>query len=56
MEAAIRPLSADDMEESARTLRERFGAVAAEFGLTPENRPTNGAFTRKEHLEQACGV
>lgn len=51
MEAVIRKLSLGDMAESAGTVRESFGTVAAEFGLTPENCPTNGAFTRNAHLE-----
>ncbi|MCL2646941.1 MAG: GNAT family N-acetyltransferase [Phycisphaerales bacterium] len=47
----IRPLDLAEMAVSAEILRESFGTVAAEFGLTPQNAPTNPAFSRKENLE-----
>ncbi|MDR1612958.1 MAG: GNAT family N-acetyltransferase [Planctomycetota bacterium] len=51
MATVIRKLELRDLEESAATVRESFGTVAAGFGLTRENCPTNGAFTREAHLE-----
>jgi ribosomal protein S18 acetylase RimI-like enzyme len=47
----IRALSpGDDLAACAALLRESFGTVAAEFGLTAENAPTNAAFTTAENL------
>lgn len=37
-------------EEAAALIREAFGTVAREFGLTAQNAPTNGAFMQKERL------
>lgn len=49
-EIIIKELTLEDMATSAETVRAAFGTVAAEFGLTRENCPTNGAFTQPEHL------
>ncbi len=49
--AAIRPLRRDELPAANRVLREDFADIAARFGLSEENCPTNGAFHRVERLE-----
>lgn len=47
----IRQLKREELGEAARVVREAFATVAAEFGLTEENCPTNGAFLPEGRLE-----
>ena len=49
-EYSIRPVSKEELDACAKVVRKSFSTVALEFGLTMENCPTNGAFTRTEHL------
>lgn len=39
-----------ELEEALKVVNESFMPVAEEFGLTPENCPTNGAFIRVDKL------
>jgi|AGTN01.2.fsa_nt_gi Predicted acetyltransferase len=50
MDIIIRPVNADELERCAQVIREAFGTVAEDFGLTMENCPTNGAFIQAERL------
>lgn len=55
----IREVTNDiELEESCRVIREAFATVAAEFGLTVQNTPTNPAFIGPDNLiaMQAKGV
>jgi ribosomal protein S18 acetylase RimI-like enzyme len=45
----------EDLEECAEVIRKSFMTVAADFGLTKENSPTNGAFIQKERLAEEKG-
>lgn len=47
----IRQLRREELGEAARVVRGAFATVAAEFGLTQENCPTNGAFLPEGRLE-----
>lgn len=47
----IRQLKREELGEAARVVRGAFATVAAEFGLTEENCPTNGAFLPEGRLE-----
>ena len=47
----IRRLQREELGEAARVVRGAFATVAAEFGLTRENCPTNGAFLPDGRLE-----
>lgn len=40
----------DELEQCAEVIRQGFGTVAKDFGLTTENCPTNGAFIKVERL------
>ena len=42
----------DDIGVAVILLRESFGTVAAEFGLTEKNCPSNPAFIKKESLKE----
>lgn len=46
----ILPVAADQLECCGKVIRESFLTVAKDFGLTPENCPTNGAFIQTERL------
>lgn len=50
MNFIIRSVSMDELERCAQVIREAFGTVAKDFGLTPQNCPTNGAFIQPERL------
>jgi diamine N-acetyltransferase len=43
----------EELEEFAAVIRESFSTVAAEFGLTPDNAPTNPAFLAPERLAES---
>ena len=47
----IRQLRRAELADAARVVRGAFATVAAEFGLTQENCPTNGAFLPEGRLE-----
>jgi len=48
----IKLLETDDqLLECTKIIRESFQTVAVEFHLTPEDAPTNPAFTRFEHVK-----
>lgn len=47
----IRQLKREELGEAARVVRGAFATVAAEFGLTEENCPTNVAFLPEGRLE-----
>ena len=47
----IRRLQREELGEAARVVRGAFATVAAEFNLTRENCPTNGAFLPDGRLE-----
>ena len=47
----IRRLQREELGETTRVVRGAFATVAAEFGLTRENCPTNGAFLPDGRLE-----
>lgn len=51
MGITIQPVSAGDLDRCAEVIRESFLTVANDFGLTPENCPTNGAFLQPERLQ-----
>jgi len=44
--------SEEDLRECVDLLRQAFGTVAREFGLTEESAPTNAAFTTLENLQR----
>ena len=46
----LREVRANDLDACAAMIRESFMTVAKEFGLTPENCATNGAFLPLERL------
>lgn len=46
----LREVRADELNACAAMIRESFMTVAEEFGLTPGNCPTNGAFLPAERL------
>ena len=48
--AVIREIDDSELEQCAEVIRRGFQTVADDFGLTPENVPTNGAFIKKERL------
>lgn len=48
--AETRQMREDEFDMCVTLLRASFGTVAAEFGLTRENCPTNGAFIEKNSL------
>ena len=52
MNYEIREIKEQEMEECAAVIRKGFLTVASEFGITEENVPTNGAFLKKERLEE----
>lgn len=52
-DVSIRRIGREELPACVRVIREGFGTVAAEFGLTQENCPSNGAFLTLERLEQA---
>ena len=47
----IREIELSEMECCAELIRNSFGTVAAEFGLTPQNCPSNGAFIDAARLK-----
>ena len=47
----IKQIKEGDFPECLDTIRKSFQTVADEFGLTPENCPTNGAFMPLTRLE-----
>ncbi len=46
----IKQVKEIDLPECLKVIRKSFQSVADEFGLTPENCPTNGAFMPLERL------
>lgn len=46
----LRTVREEDLDACAAMIRESFMTVAEDFGLTPENCPTNGAFLPVERL------
>lgn len=52
MDYEIREIREQELEECAAVIRKGFLTVANEFGITEENAPTNGAFLKKERLEE----
>lgn len=50
MEYEIREIKEHELDDCIHVIRQGFGTVAKEFGLTQENCPTNGAFMKKERL------
>lgn len=48
----IREIFPYELEKSAAVIRSAFATVAEEFGFTPENNPTNGAFLQPLKLEE----
>jgi len=46
----IRPIFENEIDECISVIQESFATVAAEFGLTKENTPTNAAFIEKKWL------
>lgn len=46
----IKNVQDHDLEACADVIRQSFLTVAQEFGLTPENCPSNGAFIKSERL------
>jgi ribosomal protein S18 acetylase RimI-like enzyme len=46
----IRRVEQNDLNDCLRVIRESFATVAAQFSLTEQNAPTNGAFLRYERL------
>lgn len=48
----IRAVEREDLPACVQVIREGFGTVAKEFGLTEENCPTNGAFMTLARLRQ----
>lgn len=49
-ETAIREVRFDELDAFAEIIRQSFATVAADFGFTEHNCPTNGAFIRTERL------
>jgi ribosomal protein S18 acetylase RimI-like enzyme len=50
----IRPVTdVNEFEECAIVMRNSFATVAASFGLTPKNAPTNAAFTNAVRLRES---
>lgn len=47
----IRKITGEEIEESAKVIRESFRTVADDFNFTYENNPMHGAFLKKERLE-----
>nr|WP_302600000.1 GNAT family N-acetyltransferase [uncultured Cellulosilyticum sp.] len=47
----IREIIGEEIEESAKVIRESFRTVADDFNFTYENNPMHGAFLKKERLE-----
>ncbi len=58
MDVVIGEVTAGELDACAGVIRKAFLTVAEEFGLTPENAPTNGAFLKTERLvadrEKGC--
>ncbi len=48
----VAPLTQDDLPACLKVLHAGFARVAAEFGLTAENCPTNAAFVTLERLQR----
>lgn len=48
----IRILTFDELDACAAVIRQSFATVAADFGLTEQNCPANGAFIRTPQLEE----
>lgn len=46
----IKPAEAFELDVCAEVIRQSFATVAQDFGLTPENCPSNGAFLKTERL------
>lgn len=46
----IREVNDHELDRCADVIRQGFGTVAKDFGLTIENCPTNGAFIKTERL------
>ena len=46
----IREVCSDELAVFAKVIRQSFATVAADFGLTMQNCPTNGAFMQTERL------
>ena len=46
----LRAVREDELDVFAEVIRQSFATVAADFGLTEQNCPTNGAFIRVERL------
>lgn len=46
----IREVLSSEIAQAVEVIRQGFGTVAKDFGLTRENCPTNGAFIDKEKL------
>jgi ribosomal protein S18 acetylase RimI-like enzyme len=44
--------SAKDIRSSVQVIRRAFATVAVEFGLTPENCPSNAAFVTEDDLRK----
>lgn len=49
---SLRQPAEEDLPRCGALIRESFGGVAREFGLTPENCPTNTAFMPDEQLAE----
>ncbi|BAH06622.1 hypothetical protein CKR_1571 [Clostridium kluyveri NBRC 12016] len=49
-EYVIKEVSLNELEECAEVIRQGFGTVAKDFGLTIENCATNGAFIKMSRL------
>lgn len=47
----IRLMQENEVEQCVEVIRQGFGTVARDFGLTQENCPTNGAFMKVERLK-----
>ncbi len=48
---SIREIIEEEIEESAKVIRESFRTVADDFNFTYENNPMHGAFLKKERLK-----
>lgn len=46
----IKEVKFEELPKCAELIRESFGTVAVDFGLTEQNCPTNGAFIKTERL------
>ncbi len=51
MKSMIRQMGEQDLPECLAVIHQSFQTVACEFGLTPDNCPTNGAFMPCSRLE-----